>query len=368
MDFFIMAPEAFWDPGSKKTREEKRIIFDTAVESNEYLASEKIDGHWYRFVCQDGEAKFQSRGISAVTGEYGERQEHVPHIFNYLKEHFTDTTVLLGEIYFPGKKDRDVTTIMGCGVEKALARQEKEKLHYYIFDTLALNGDVLVTMPFEYRVDELEKYRDLLEQNPYIKVANYVEGHDIYDLLNDVLGRDGEGVVLTKKISLPKPGGRIAKKTIKVKSEIDNDVDVFLTGRFLPSTRLYNGKEIESWKYWENLKTGEKHNEEKFFDYSKGESLEPVTKGWFYDWPGSLEVGVFNKKGDVVSLGYVSGLTESLKDDFSKDREKYVLMPCKVSCMEFTDDFKMRHPRFKGFRNDIGAGDCTFEKIFSEGD
>ena len=32
--------------------------------------------------------------------------------------------------------------------------------------------------------------------------------------------------------------------------------------------------------------------------------------------------------------------------------------------METTEDFKLRHAKFMGFRDDITIEDCTFDKIF----
>ena len=34
--------------------------------------------------------------------------------------------------------------------------------------------------------------------------------------------------------------------------------------------------------------------------------------------------------------------------------------------METTEDFKFRHARFLGFRDDITVNDCTFNKIFKK--
>ena len=42
------------------------------------------------------------------------------------------------------------------------------------------------------------------------------------------------------------------------------------------------------------------------------------------------------------------------------------MRPCKVTAMEFTDDKKLRHPRFVEFRDDLNIEDCNWEKIFGE--
>lgn len=368
MDLFNIEPEKYWDPGSTKTKEQKKKIFHDAVDSDLYLASEKKDGHWHRFVMQNGESKMQSRGISTVTGEYGDHTLHVPHLYNFLNKIVDKDTMLIGEIYLPGLKDRDMTSILGCNYEKALDRQEKKygKVMFMIFDVWFFDGQDFMKTAFEDRVKFLQDVvQPKIKDNPYISIAEYFEGQEIYTKLNDIFENGGEGIVLTKKISFPSPGSRTSKKTIKVKSEIDNDIDVFLTSQFLPCTRMYTGKEIETWQYWENLKTGEKVYGKIFEQYNSGEAFEPITKNYYMGWPGSVEIAVLKGEDQIVtSLGYVSGLTDEIKKDFTENRKRYVFKRCRVSCMEFTPDHKLRHPRFKGFREDINIEDCTYEKIF----
>ena len=61
---------------------------------------------------------------------------------------------------------------------------------------------------------------------------------------------------MVRKDAIVSPGKRTAWKTIKVKKELEKEVDCFLTGHYKTPTRLYTGKELRSWIYWEDLKTG----------------------------------------------------------------------------------------------------------------
>ena len=65
---------------------------------------------------------------------------------------------------------------------------------------------------------------------------------------------------------LPEPGKRTAHKTLKVKREIADDIDCFIIG-VEPPVREYTGKEIGAWKYWEDIRTGEKKYGEFFGEY-----------------------------------------------------------------------------------------------------
>lgn len=367
MNYFELEPEKVWQFTTSWSKEKKKEAFDKALDSDMYLASIKQDGHWHRFVKQGSESKIQSRGISTITGKYGEHQEHLPHIYGFLSEICVEDTVLLGEMYLKGKKDRDVTKILGCLPEKAVLRQKDEKVLFYIFDVLVWRGKELFDTQFEDRVKIMkDEVAPLMSDNKYIEVAEFFEGEEIRKQLEVVLEAGGEGIVMMRKDALPQEGARTARKTIKIKAELGDDVDAFFTGSFVPGTRNYQGGEIETWDYWQNLKTGELVRGQLFSEYTDGVPLEPVTRNYFYNRPASLEVGVYKSDGSIFSLGYVSGLTDELKDQFVKDKASVSMKPVLISAMEFTEDKQLRHPRFKGFKPQANIEDCTYNKVFDE--
>ena len=169
---------------------------------------------------------------------------------------------------------------------------------------------------------------------------------------------------MTKIGTYPEPGKRTARKTLKVKKEINQTIDCIFTGVGTPPTRQYEGKEIETWKYWENIRTGEKLEGEHYKSYAAGAPIEPVTKPYFYDWVSSLEIGLV--KGDkVVPIGFISGLTDEVK----ANHLKYKGCPIEVTCMEITQNqnggFGLRHAKLVRFRPDLNITDCNWEKVFS---
>lgn len=360
VDFFELETERYWSfpksyRGNPKT-ETKNMIF-----SNEYIGSRKIDGAYYRFIKDmDGNMSLQGRNRS-VKGIFLNKIGHVPHLQNFF-EKLPNGTCLLGEIYFPEKEgSHNVTTIMGCLEDKAIRRQEEgDKLHYYVFDVWAYDGKSLMNTPIEERIKYLIKIRKCVKI-PEIHLALYFEGKKLWEMLQVILENNGEGVVITKKGTHPEPGKRPARKTLKIKKEISQTIDCFFTGKIAAPTRNYTGKEIRTWKYWENARTLEKIEGEHWKNYHEGAPIEPVTKPYFYGWAGSLEIGVL-KKGKIFPIGWLSGLTDEIK----ANPNNYKLKPIEVTAMEFTPDNALRHGKLVQFRDDLKIEDCTYEKIWGD--
>ena len=87
----------------------------------------------------------------------------------------------------------------------------------------------------------------------------------------------------------------------------------------------------------------------------------PVTKGFYNDWAGSLEIGVLTNEGKIQSIGLLSNLTEDIKADPEKVKGKVI----EVTCMEIDEETKgLRHAKLVQFRPDLGVVDCTAEKVF----
>lgn len=367
IDFQNLESEKYWSfPKSFKgdpKEETRNMIF-----SGNYLGARKMDGAYYRFIKDmDGNMRLQGRSKS-VSGEYLDKLDHVPHLLPYF-ESLPNGTCLLGEIYFPNNEgSSNVTTIMGCLAPKAIERQTKgPKLHYYIFDVWAYAGKSKMNTKIEDRVELLNEiccdwvHEAKLEREPnlhYIEFAYYHSGEKLWNALQFTLMAGGEGIVMTKKGTVPSPGKRTARKTLKVKKEISENIDCFFTGRGTAPTRLYSGKEIETWKYWQNMRTGDKIEGLMYEDYKNGVALEPITKPYFHGWSGSLEIGVL-KDGEVYPIGFLSGLADEIKADAWAQRMKCI----EVTAMEILPDTgALRHGKLERFRPDLVPTDCTYEK------
>lgn len=364
IDFEELPAEKYWSfPKSYKgnPKEETKLM----ILSGNYIGSVKQDGHYARFIKDmDGNMRLQGRSES-VNGGYLNKIEWAPQLRDFF-DALPNGTCLLGELYFPTQRgSRKVTTILGCLKDKALERQEKgEKLHYYVFDVWAYNGESYLNAPIEKRVHCLE-YEILDLYDDYVHGANYYEKEGLWEELGKILSSGGEGIVITQKGSIPAPGKRTARKTLKVKMEIENTIDVFLDGAYKEPTMNYNGKEIETWPYWINEKTGERSDKNKYPEYIHGETWTPVTKPYYFGWASAVSISVM-REGKPFHLGWISGITDEMKRDIISNPEKYKNRVYEITCMEvekIDGKYSLRHGRIVAPRPDKRAEDCDFSQI-----
>lgn len=360
VDFHNLEAQKYWTPTASWTPERKKEETYNAIFSGDYMGSRKMDGAFYKFIKdEDGNMELIGRSKS-VTGDYLDKIAWVPQLYSFFDE-LPNGTCLLGEIYFPENEGSNhVTTIMGCLVDKAIQRQDKTKLHYYVFDVLAFDNCSLYKKNIEQRVEVLSHLAHLYTSQ-YVEYAEYFEGTELWDQLQQILADGGEGIVITKKGTCYQPGKRPARQTFKVKKELQETIDVIVTGANKP-TRIYSGKDIENWKLWENIRTGEKVEGSLYMDYSNGAPIEPVTRTYWNGWAGSLIIGI--KKDDkVVTIGSLSGLS----DEVLKNWRDYIGKVAEITGMQImdTDNKGIRHPKFVRWRDDLTANDTDWYRWFS---
>lgn len=357
-DFYNMPAEKYWAPTKNMNIQE---LVRNAVFSGDYIGSRKVDGHWYMIIKdEDGNLIFRGR-TESVNGGYHNKINHVPHLREEF-EKLPNGTVYLGELYFASKEgSRNVTTIMGCLEKKAIERQEKgEKLSFYVFDCLAYDGDNLMGQGLKLRSRMLH----IFSNSDCIKVANYVDGERLLEYISYCRAQGWEGVVLQRADGIYEPGKRPARKSIKVKKELDNEIDCFLTGNYKPSTWEYTGKEIENWTYWWDDKKQQKLEGKHYLAYLDGLPIFPITKGAFYGWAGAVEIGVV-KNEEIIPIGWISNVTEEIKTQIVQKDSPLIHKVCKVSAMLIEHDtHALRHARIMEWRDDISWKDCTYEKVF----
>lgn len=359
------APPKSWDEQKIKDLTTSRIF------SGEWLGAQKRDGAFYLFgVDEDGNRFLRPRN-KGVSGEFPNKIEWVPQLIPFF-ESLPLGTCLIGEIYLESNEQaKSTTSIINCLKEKAIKRQEKEPLRYYVFDILALDGCSCLTCT---AAERFEKILPEFEQNygtgaKYVDFAHYWRGKELWNNLQELLADGYEGCVITKEDALYEPGKRSQKITLKVKKQLQETIDCVLMG-VNPPTKVYTGKEIETWPYWFNEYTNEKivRNDTKEFEetgtttyklYLDGGPVTPVTKNWFNGWAGSFKLGAY-KDGKLVEIGNLSGVTDEMKENW----KNYVGKPCEITAMEIMDTGGVRHPKFLRLRDDIEPTDCTWEKIY----
>lgn len=359
INFQQLESEKIWSFPSSYSDERKKKDTLQMVYSNQYLGSLKKDGFYYRFIKgPTGDMSLQGRN-RGVGGDFLNKIGHLPHLAHFFNT-LPNGTCLIGEIYYDsGSRSNEVSKIMGCKEATALTRQKtaKELLSYFVFDIWAYAGVSYLNTPAEERFKMLEALEKAFS-SPHVKFAKYYRGDRMWKLYQTALANGEEGIVMTRADSVPEPGKRTARKTLKLKKELQETIDVFIVGAN-PPTRLYSGKSIETWPYWENVRTRERFDENKFKEYEEGQGYEPVTKNYYYQWAGSLKIGVM-KGDDVYQVGSVSGL----EDEVLANWRDYLGTVVEVTAMEvFKDTGALRHPKVLRFRDDLTPADCTYEKL-----
>ena len=361
-NFKEMEPMRYWAPPSSWTLEKKKETTQSRIFSGNWWAAEKKDGYFSKLVKdEDGNIMLFSRSRN-VKGEFPEKHEWVPHLQSFFED-LPNGTCLLGELYLPSKPgSSNITSLLGCLKEKCVARQEiGEKLHYYIFDVLAWEGKSFLNKEAIDRFIFLNEINIIknTNYNEYIHVAQYYNGKALWNKLQNILNNGGEGMVIVRDKSFYQPGKRPSKDCQKVKKELQETIDCFFTGHATAPTKEYTGKEIETWQYWLNERTGEKLNGEYYKEYFNGAPLIPITKPYFNGWAGSLEIGVI-KNDKVVPIGYLSGLSDEIKANYKDYKGKVI----EVGAMEVLETGGLRHAKMLNFRPDLTIKECTWEKIW----
>lgn len=378
----------------------KENMFPSLCNSGDYFAELKKDGYWYQFEKTDVKSYLFSRTTSAVTGTLAEKSANVPHIMDIMN-HLPSGTIVIGEIYYPNKRSKDVTPIMGSLPDKAIERQAGEYgyLHYYIHDIIYYNHINLMNYGASIRYSILKKVYEKFMLESYtvnneiiVELAARVDDN-IQEAVANALATGEEGMVLKKKTAPYSPGKRPAWDTIKIKKT--DTCDAICLGWCDP-TVLYDGKLdlhtnyckydssgnllygescAKEWPYWTIFIKDETNTLKSYRNVPIGTeeiikginfSTRPVTKAYYYGWKTSMKIGAYDENGSIKEIGTISsGLNDELEKDAAYHPEKYIGQVVELSGMEKDSIAQtLRHFHFKAFRTDKDAKDCTLKEIF----
>ena len=315
------------------------------------LTEQKIDGQRY-LIHSDGECT--SRRISEVTQRFVEKGDRVPHIIERaamlpsgtildsemvasadivpvdLPGHLWDKCVCSPYIkslgYLPAYPHVSATTaIMGSAAGLAIKKQEKGLIWAYVFDILKYNGKWTTRSSQAGRrkfLESLTCYNRELVVMPQWPSLTADEQLELYEL---VVAVDGEGLIFKD------PGAQYNAPSNWWKWKKDFPVDAVLTG-----------------------------------NYTWG-------KGKLSNLLGALEIGVYSQ-GKLVSLAYISAIMDSETKLIQLTADRNNLRGLVVECRHNGKQkkntaplgFTIRHPRFRRWRDDKNAEDCTLEALLCE--
>ena len=259
MDYFSMEPMKYWSMSNTISSQERRMKLEQMAESGDYLFGLKTDGNWSRAVITAERNALQTRGISVKTKTYGEIQDKVIFWNDVVNAFQNGTTVILGEIYREGDIDKDIGSVLRCLTPKALARQKDNPLKWRIFDVLCLDGQDLMNIDFEKRIEYIPEVVKRINSSLVEGVQYYPMDETFFDQMGKIFASGGEGAVCYKRNAHYEPGkrGPHSWDSVKVKQEISSDIDCFILAT-VPCEKNYNGGDIGHWQFWENARTGEK--------------------------------------------------------------------------------------------------------------
>lgn len=390
-----MEPERYWAFPSSYSKEKRENEIAKMILDGAHSFQEKTDGNYSSFICDfDGEKRLISRGISKTTSEYG-RLETKVFFFDDMAAAFDKPTRIMGEIYLNKGVDKNVGSILRASDDKAKSIQSEqyyeiarertkftakdkrdiennefrgEMLKLRIFDVWYYDGEDLMDTPWIERQEYVKKAVERIN-NPLVTYVPYYPMDDnFYDRLSAIFQSGGEGVVVYRNDGKPEPGKRTAHKTLKVKRELESLIDCFIVGTE-PSTKIYTGKDPSNWEFWVDSRTGQKLRGNHFGEYQLGGSVTPVSRGWWYEWPGAIYVAVYDQNGIEYNLCKVAGLTDDFKIELRDNFAKYDHCPVTIGGMALSDSngLSVRHPYLKAIRlNDLNIKtDCTLSKILS---
>lgn len=365
-DWKALGIQKYWAPTSAVTKQVRQMRLNDAASSGQYIWSEKLDGNFLRGIIAPEGNVLQTRGISKNTGELGEVQDKVLFWNDVCKAFTKGITVLLGEAYIPGGVDATVGSVLRCLPPKALARQKEIPVEWHIFDVLALDGESYLDRPIEERVAHIHEVVARIG-SPLVQEIEFHEmTPNFFDEVAAIFERGGEGAVCYRKGVLYTPGKRSsAWTTIKVKQEINADVDAVIMS-CVAGEKLYQGEDIGNWQLWENQRTGQLVCGDYFGEYQNGGAYIPVTKNYYHGWPAAIQVGVYDKDGNLVPLCKVSSLTEDFKTALRDEPQEWIGTPVSLTGMMVSErrTVSIRHPILKALRKgDIDPQDCTLQKI-----
>ena len=279
-----LPPEKYWSFPASYTKEKRELEIQQMIAKGNYYYQLKTDGNYSAFICDfDGDKRIISRGKSTVTGEFS-RLEDKLFFFDAVAVAFNKPTRIMAEIWYEGGIDRNVNSVLRSNSDKSKSIQDDNyyqqiskivkfsakdkrdiennefrgiKLKWRIFDVWYYDGEDLMNTPWIERQKYVKAAAERINHPLVTYVPYYHMDDNFYDNLAVIFQNKEEGVVCYREDGLPEPDKRTAHKTLKVKTEIENLIDCLITGIEEP-IKNYTGKDIGSWTYWLDTRTGEK--------------------------------------------------------------------------------------------------------------
>ena len=338
--FLMMPMQMYYDCPNK---ENKKIDIIKKDIKHEYIASEKHDGEASMIIKINNCVYIRSRSLSVKTKRYGDYTAKLPHIVDEFMT-MPDNTVVMAELCVNdgtnhakyGTMSTDVGTVLRSLPPLAIKKQrEHGNLVAVIFDCLMYDGVEIMDQPYENRVQLItEKFDDASTSQGYIYHTDFVFDN-FNDFFEEVINKNGEGLVCVKRDYPYSPDKRTAWKTLKWKKHTETfDLKVIGTEDF---TKEYTGKQLNKWQFFAD------DNNNKLQTYNPPESYKPVTKGWFYGWKAAV-ICEYNGTTIKCSSGLSDDDRAQLSEQHMQEHIRNGELFAEVSGMQNASQGRLRHP------------------------
>lgn len=364
------------------------------------IAELKMDGHRGTLHIGEESNRAFSRRISDKTDWYNENSDQVPHIRDLILPELKGT-VIDGEFDY-GTTSMGVQSVMGALPANAIQFQYKNGfIKFFAFDILYYKGINVQKMPLWKRKVYLMKVVKAFEAkygecgieftHIYAHLGAYTNLIDFWaDYLKEENVKYNLFDALVEKTSIPSNYRELFKELLEAGYEglMIKDVnttyeqkktknmiklkgvstwDCVIMG-LTETTKIYDGKSIETWKYWLHEPTGDLV-EGDYFDRWAIEDLTPVSKPYFMGWCGGIQYGVW-KDGKLVRVGDAKGIKDKVLEDLKENGHKYVaeqrVVEIKANGIVDMKKGSLRHPRFVKWRDDKDSKQCTWNDHIRE--
>ena len=287
-----------------------KSIFSGLSAITNYAAQEKLDGlRAIVHICKDGLRIFsRSAGVDDPTRPL-EKTSSLPHLAS-MKFPQLVGTILDAEILAPGI---DVASMSGA-IHSKQTSTTNGLVKVFVFDVLRFIGEDQSSRTLRQRIDVLELLKMQIH-SPYIVFLPWAySAKDKRKLYDDVLKRNGEGIMVKRLDATYLQGGRPANNWLKVKKTAT--FDCVVTG------------------------------------FTRG-------KGKYNNHVGAVKFGQY-VNGKLIELGQASGMSDMIRFDMAANPSNYVGKVVLIRAMERLRSGSLRHPIFGGIRSDKKPTDCIF--------
>jgi ATP-dependent DNA ligase len=276
----------------------------------------KLDGARQILSKINNNIRLTGRRRSVYNDKMLDKIQHCPQLNDFMKS-FGKDIVFDGELMSDFGGSNMVTSIIGSSPERAIKlQQQTAPLKYYIFDIIQYRDLDIIDLrkrPYSERRSLLES---LAIDDPFVRLCSTIRA-DNSQMAFEIARRDGaEGIVVKAQCGLY---------------------------HHLSWARM---KAVETWDFI-------------IMDYTASTSKKFLNNGI-----ATLELGLFDRNGNLCHCCSCGGLTDEFRHIFYKDLDtrKYIGEVCEISGQEMFKSGTIRHPRFNRMRPDANPSEQTFAK------